>query len=383
MIQEIYIKNFKSINEITLLFGQFNCLLGMNGAGKSTILQAIDFLAHLMTGQVREWLDLRGWSAADLNSKLSGQINLNFSVVFITASNQRLLWAAAFNRSGLRCYRERIDLDGKRVFSLNGYVCTSKGKDSDVNFVFYGSLLSQLKDTQLLPEILEFREAMRNLCSLELLSPQLMRKRARGDEQGDIGAGGEKLSAFLHTLKGESRARLLELLKTFYPALVDFKVTSQRGGWKKLSVIEQFGEKRLVTEATHLSDGLLRILAVLAQTDSDRALILLDEIENGINQEIMQKLVEALLAAPQQILVTTHSPLILNYLEDEVADKWVQFVYKTPEGGTRVRPFFAIPRIAEKLRSMGPGDAFVDTDLHELTRECCELDRQVSLEQGL
>jgi hypothetical protein len=54
----------------------------------------------------------------------------------------------------------------------------------------------------------------------------------------------------------------------------------------------------------------------------------------------------------------------------------VQLLYKTPAGETRIRPFFAIPRIAAKLEAMGPGDAFVDTDLRALTQECIALDQQ-------
>ena len=74
--------------------------------------------------------------------------------------------------------------------------------------------------------------------------------------------------------------------------------------------------------------------------------------------------------------MTTHSPLLLNYLPDAVAQEAVQFLYKTPAGATRCQQFFKIPRIADKLRAMGPGDAFVDTDLKLLTQECIELDRQ-------
>ena len=75
-------------------------------------------------------------------------------------------------------------------------------------------------------------------------------------------------------------------------------------------------------------------------------------------------------------LAADGSPLLLNYLPDEVACNAVQLLYKTPEGETRRREFFKIPRIADKLRVMGPGDAFVDTDLKLLTQECIELDRQ-------
>ena len=206
-----------------------------------------------------------------------------------------------------------------------------------------------------------------------------MRRRARSTDR-DIGAGGEKLSAFLHGIKGEARNRLLELLRSFYPNLVDFKVTSQKAGWKKLTVIEHFSERRLETEARHINDGLLRILAILAQASTDRSLILLDEVENGINPEVVEKLVNVLVAAQQQIIVTTHSPMILNYLEDDWAREAVQFIYKNHDGETRARRFFDIPRIERKLTVMGPGEAFVDTSLIALTEECIALDQGIAHE---
>lgn len=374
MIELIHIKNFKSLSEVSLLLDKFNCLIGMNGAGKSTILQALDFLSQMMIGQVQEWLDTRGWKSHDLNCKLSKESNLTFGVKYKTSTGQELKWIGIFNRVNLRCTSEAISVDGEKIFHASGQSFQFKGKPKqDISFVFQGSLLSVLKDSELSDPVKEFRDALRKIRSLELLSPQMMRKRARTNDQ-DIGAGGEKLSAFLHSIKGEHRDRLLSMLKGFYPNLLDFKITSQKAGWKKLSVIEAFQDQKLETEATHLNDGLLRILAVLAQSESDRSLILLDEIENGINQEIVEKLVDTLVASPQQMLVTTHSPLILNYLDDDTAKKSVQFIYKTPQGLSKIRHFFEIPRIGEKLRYMGPGDAFVDTDLEALTQECIELD---------
>lgn len=374
MIELIRIKNFKSLSEVSLVLDKFNCLIGMNGAGKSTILQALDFLSQMMLGQVQEWLDTRGWKSHDLNCKLSKESNLTFGVKYKTSTGQELKWIGIFNRVNLRCTSEAISVDGEKIFHAVAQSFQFKGKaKQDISFVFQGSLLSVLKDSELSDPVKEFRDALRKIRSLELLSPQMMRKRARSNDQ-DIGAGGEKLSAYLHSIKGEHRDRLLSMLKGFYPNLLDFKITSQKAGWKKLSVIEAFQDQKLETEATHLNDGLLRILAVLAQSESDRSLILLDEIENGINQEIVEKLVDTLVASPQQMLVTTHSPLILNYLDDDTAKKSVQFIYKTPQGLSKIRHFFEIPRIGEKLRYMGPGDAFVDTDLEALTQECIELD---------
>ena len=380
MIESIRIVNFKSLAAITLRLKRFNCLVGMNGAGKSTVLQALDFLSQLMRGDVQGWLDQRGWSAADLHCKLVKERNIWFTVKFKPATGGVLNWVGVFNRTDLQCFQEDVffndGINTKKLLRSKGQIFELEGKPrQNISFEFQGSILSVLKDTELSAPLLEFRNALRQIRSLELLSPHLLRKSARVSEN-DIGAGGEKLSAYLDNIKGDKKAIFVELLQKFYPALVDFKITSQRSGWKKLSVFEQFGDQKLETEALHLNDGLLRILAILAQTNADRSMLLLDEIENGINQEIAEVLVEALLESPQQLLVTTHSPLLLNYLPDDVALEAVQFVYKKPNGKTEVCRFFDIPRIAEKLQVMGPGDAFVDTDLKLLTQECIELDQK-------
>lgn len=373
MIEFVRIRNFKSLGEVSLRLAAFNCLIGMNGAGKSSVLQAFDFLSHLMRGDVSGWLEQRGWSIADLNCKLRKESNVTLAVEFRLASGELLTWIGVFNRSMLRCSSETISIEDRTVFKADGssYYIPERSRQ-EITFTHEGSLLSALKDSELGEQVLAFRNALRRIRSLELLSPQSLRKRARAGD--DIGMGGERLSAYLDGIKGDAKNRLVEALRRFYPRLVDFKVKTLRSGWKSLSVIEQFEGHKLETEAAHLNDGLLRILAVLTQATSDRSLILLDEIENGINQEVVEKLVDTLVASPQQLFVTTHSPLVLNYLMDDVARHSVQFIYKTPEGESRIRHFFAVPRVAEKLRVMGPGDAFVDTNLEQLTRECLMLD---------
>jgi predicted ATPase len=382
MIKSIRISNFKSIVDLTLRLDRFNCLVGMNGAGKSTVLQAFDFLSHLMLGDLDRWLTDRGWEIADLNNKLRKESNITLEVDYLVADDLEVSWVGVFNRSTLRCTRERVmeyQRDGKgephrRLLLVENNSLALDGKDrQEIPFTYQGSILSALKDSELPSTLLSFRDALRRMRSLELLSPQLLRKRARSSDH-DIGPGGEKLSAFLDNIKGPKKDDLLKLLQRFYPSIADFRVSTMKSGWKKLIVSEQFEGQKLETEATHLNDGLLRVLAVLAQSSTNRSIILLDEIENGINQEIAEALVDTLVASPQQLLVTTHSPLILNYLTDEVARSSVQMIYKTPEGETRIRRFFEIPRMAQKLSAMGPGDAFVDTDLKLLTQECIAAD---------
>ena len=148
---------------------------------------------------------------------------------------------------------------------------------------------------------------------------------------------------------------------------IDFVSQLVRGdmkGWKQLEIIK--GNKgqesgipglfpRMTTEARHINDGMLHLIAILAELQSGHSFLLFDEIENGINPELVEFLIEALTSTDKQVLVTTHSPMILNYLSDEVAKSGVIYLYKTPIGFTKAIQFFSIPSIAEKLTVMGPG----------------------------
>ena len=68
-------------------------------------------------------------------------------------------------------------------------------------------------------------------------------------------------------------------------------------------------------------------------------------------------------------MITTHSPIVLNYIDDEVAIKSVHYIYKTEEGFTKSIPFFDIPSMKEKLELMGVGEVYVDTNLSDLYEE--------------
>jgi ABC-type multidrug transport system ATPase subunit len=132
----------------------------------------------------------------------------------------------------------------------------------------------------------------------------------------------------------------------------------------------------MTTEARHINDGMLRMIAILAELQSDNRFLLFDEIENGINTELVEFVIGTLVEAQQQVLVTTHSPMILNYLEDEVARKGVIYLYKTTQGHTESIPFFSIPSLSKKLEVMGPGEAFVDTNLTELANEIAGMSKE-------
>lgn len=107
----------------------------------------------------------------------------------------------------------------------------------------------------------------------------------------------------------------------------------------------------------------------MAQQFSPLETLLFDEIENGINPEVIEKVVDALVASPKQIIVTTHSPMLLNYMTDEVAKQSVMLIYKNKDGSTHATRFFDIPSAARKLKSLAPGDAMLDVYLENIAQE--------------
>lgn len=376
-LTQVYFDNFKSLLDFKLPLAKLSCLIGLNGTGKSTVLQALDFAGRLFRGNISGWLAGRNWDAADLNSRLINRRNIDLRIQGEHAGRQ-VEWHGSFNRGSLRCTKESLLVDEQpRLRVADGAITTPHGEtlaDGKIAFDYQGSVLSRLKRAALPDENLwSFVDCMRGITSLELLSPQALRRRT-DKSFGAIGLGGERLSAFLHDLPPDKEAVLTTKLVQLYPQLRRFHTRSLRRGWKELLIAEQFGEKRVYTEATHINDGMLRLMAILAETLTDATLLMFDEIENGINPELVESLLDTLIDAPQQVLVTTHSPMILNFLDDATARAGVQYLWRDADtGATRTHPFFAIPSLHEKLRVMGPGEAFVDTDLTRLAEEITTL----------
>lgn len=376
MIRQFYIDNFKSLVDFSLPpapdhVSKFSCIIGLNGAGKSTLLQAFDFIGQLMRGEIQHWLDGRDWKKTDLTSKLYKKQTITFKITLAFPVIGEIRWEGQYNSNLLRCTHESVAVEGTTIFKhMEGQFYYYEQK-VPINFSYQGSLLSQLvlKEPDHQP-LVELKKFMQNLKSLEMLSPHLMRKTSR--KANDVGVGGEMLSSFVATFKGEQKARLLERLQEFYPHVTEWDVKSLKAGWKKLSVHEDYPDsnrRQLETDSRHLNDGTLRILTILAQTQTEHPFLLFDEVENGINPELVRKLVDTLLTIDQQVVVTTHSPMILNYLPDDIAMESVILLYRTKDGRTRCKRYFDIEETKHKLPLMGPGEIFVDTDLYALINE--------------
>lgn len=384
MIKRLYIDNFKSLIEFSFPpnsdiqpLSEFSCLVGLNGAGKSTMLQVFDFIAQLPVSNTRidQWLEKRNWKARELTSKFSTKSIITFSVE-LEHERQTIVWSGTFNKDSLKCTSESVVVQNETVFSVQQgklFIPKEGNKQSTVvkDLMYQGSILSiRSFDLKMYPAIAAIKQFSDGMKSLELLNPQLIRTRAR--EAQDVGIGGEKLAAFFHTLSPEVRENILHDLKIFYPNVTSLSTTSFRAGWKSLKVTESFitsAQNGLETETIHMNDGMLRVLTMITEMHTNHTCILLDEIENGINPELVERLMDYLVKSKKQVIVTTHSPMVLNFLEDEIAKTGVFLVYRTKQGHTLCGRYFQSGRALEKLDLLGPGEVFVDTPLEEVSSD--------------
>ncbi|MDO6527216.1 ATP-binding protein [Motilimonas sp. 1_MG-2023] len=361
--------NFKSLVDFSMPFSQFNCLVGLNGSGKSTVLQFIDFLSQQISGDIDEWLESRQWRAKDLNSTLTKLSNISFTVELSDAGNP-VIWEASFNRTELYCTAEKIIWGGRTLLNVadGKFSLPTEELQAPITFAYQGSILSQLRENQLPKELVKFKTFFNELNALDMLSPDMLRDQHISGKT--LGAGGKMLSSFISKMSKDEKSNLVTTLTGLYPNLVKVDATVQKSaGTVRLDIEEKFGEKVIKTEARHINDGLLRFMAIFAQLTKKQSALLLDEIENGVNPELIEKLVDSLVEANTQVIITTHSPMILNYMEDEVAKTGVVYIYKNKAGVTQAIRLFDLPYMLNKLKFMGPGEAYEDTILEDLVTE--------------
>ena len=394
MIRAFAIDNFKSLVDFRLppkphQLGALTVLVGLNGAGKSTVLQAFDFVGHLANGQVSQWLAKREWKSSDLTSRLLKKKLISFGILIEHPEQGLIEWRGSFNTTEGRCTSESVIIvNDQQVLRLKDgqMVVSPRHGDASVDYPlrainYEGSSLSFISPKDVHPAIEIVKAVAANLRSLDLLSPQAMRRRAK--DGSDIGYGGERLSAYIHGLSVDAKKELMLALKEFYPHLAELGSSSLRSGWKDLKIIEEYRKEsgisiRVESGSRQINDGLLRILAVLAEISSGQmrdtvsdvnSCVLFDEIENGINPEIVQKLVQYLLEAKRQTIVTTHSPLVLNYLPDAVAKESVILLFRDGSGCTRSARLFDLPSAKRKLVFLGPGEVYVGSCIEILSEE--------------
>jgi hypothetical protein len=377
-LRRVRIRGFKALADMDLRVpSDILILIGGNGAGKSSILQALAFVQYVAKGQPSAFFSDRIWDPTDIRTQIRTPLRtgiISYRLLLEDQEGLKIYWHFYWHLAKSRMEHEEVWVrqsgapDPVRILRVSAKNLIEIGSVKITGIRPEGSLIGLVDPDTTPPEVYENLSAVHRwgsgIFSLELLSPVDMRRGARGTPS-DIGPRGERLGGFLASLKPDQKNRLVTRLAAFYP-LKDLDTKRKRAGWVDLSVAEKFeGVGRIA--ATHMSDGFMRLLglASIPEFGGAASTVLLDEAEDGIEPHVLPNFIRLVSRESDvQLIVTSHSPILVNAFEpSEIA-----FVARDGEGRTQVASFVSIHDFNAGLQYFGPGELWTNTEISAINR---------------
>ena len=222
------------------------------------------------------------------------------------------------------------------------------------------SLLSTRLYPFLYPHAVALQEELARWATFYFEPRERMRAPTPVTEVHHMGVMGENLAALLNTMRGVNKQRFNYLeaeLQTVIPSITGIEPDVNPLGDVELNLQE--GEK--LVSARVVSEGTLRILGllVLKGVKNYPTLVGLEEPENGVHPSRMNRIAEMLetrrLLEDTQLIVTTHSPLLLEFMRPEFF-----YLCRMVDGETVIEPFIA--RLKSRWPKMDIQKALEDPD---------------------
>jgi len=384
--------NFKALKDLTIEFTPLTVLIGENSSGKSTVLQALDFLCSITSRDIDEYLKDREWDFGEIKSQFSLPEESIYFESVIEIDGTSLCWKISINNDdGKWTIKERInDKQSKEC-----YLSYNQGqKDFPFDFSqlsIKSSALKMLdidkspsKDGKCNPVIFKLKAWLSSSNSFELLTPDRMRSRGSRGKPDDIGMGGEKLAAFIHGMLPHKKSELNKLVSDFIGYDVKIATTTKgQQGWVEMYLIETWGTMEVKIKKRYISDGLLRIIAltsVIANHDGRKSghfssgagsgnmkgFIMLDEIEDGISPSHSEMLIRRFKTMvsdlKRQVVITSHSPVMINFIDEDS----IQFLWRDKAGTIHAEPLFKTDKMRETLDILNPGEVWLNYTREEI-----------------
>jgi predicted ATPase len=364
MLKRIRLKDFKSFVNEEVEVAPLTLLVGANASGKSNFLDALRFLqgisfdlslSEVLNGEPRSrpdaWPGLRGRAeeAARLGTE-AFTLETTWPAPGIAEIQYRITCRTSPN---LRIEEESFREAGEeRVISREGRV-RSIMKNGDFK-VSPGSIYFD--------EITRLSDPFRRLQFLGI-NPKEMRGYGRRDEL--LGEDGKNLSGVLARLCDDSEEKqvLIDWLTEFCaPEVEGIEFLEVKELGDVMAVFVEKGGKRI--SARSISDGTLHFLGTLLalRTAEPGSVILIEEIEAGLHPTRIRLLVEYLEMVTRelevQVIATTHSPVLLQWLSDESLRNAIVFGRVPDHEGTIMRRLGDLQYFNEVVERAGIEEMF-------------------------
>lgn len=283
MIAAVHFQNFKALRSAAVQLGPFNLLIGPNGSGKTSLIQAL--------------LRLRSLSAApavhthNLARPVAGGPVLEFT---FSAPFDRVRVRAACAHDELACDTLVVDHppgpEGEQLWAaLRLRIATIRG------FLF---------------------------------DHYAMAAPARRDDHRELASNAGNLAAVLAAWRTNHPEALRQLQAEFRRIVPEFHALDFRETGDRIELVASVNGDRVPADS--LSQGTLYLLAVLALAFDPEppAVVCLEEADRGVHPRMLREVRDALyrlsyprdfghLRAPVQVITTTHSPYLLDLFKEQ------------------------------------------------------------------
>ncbi|WP_372001180.1 AAA family ATPase [Tistrella mobilis] len=398
MLTAITLENFKSYRSARLPLAPLTVLIGANASGKSNAVEAMRLLSWLAQGQK---LSAIRYAIHDGEQVVRGKVQDlaycegdSFSIGCETDHDDfnRLSMTVSLREDGLHLAGEQVAGIRLPLYDLDQ---PSTGRSTDVrvaydNFSRGGkkphvvcsdqmAIFTQLtspatfdakhrKSRETIPKIARAYEA--SLGSMLFLDPVPARMRDYSfPGEHRLNGDGSNISSVLWDLTegarstDEATADVLGFVKSLPEQnIAGFDFLKEPRGGVMIQLEETFGAQTRRYDASLLSDGTLRVLAIAAAMLSAQSgsLVVIEEIDNGVHPSRARHLLDSIRNLARRrnlrVLLSTHNPALLDALPDEAVPD-VVFCYRDPEdGSSRLVRLDDLPTYPELVAQGSLGD---------------------------
>lgn len=336
MVKSISLKNWKTFKDTTLELGQSTLLCGPPCSGKTNAVEAIRLLKWLAEGrrfdhligvmqdpQYRRELNLRGSF-----SEVFGLRGIELGCTVPGKKKREVTWniCVGAGEDSLHVAAESLNVRGKGVplFETRTEPSGLAGKVDVVwNVKTVGTVaaddsrtvLSQLSGA--LSAGRDMRRALDNVLFCGL-APERMRESRTKKDLWRFREDGANLAAMLYRLCVVERRKdeVLTFLQSFPERHISDINFVEDAHDVNLSIVEQFGNTRIVSSAGMVSDSTLRLLGIAAAMLSApaHALLVIDDVCTGFSppnecRRLLEVICSTAAKRDAQVLLTTQMPV--------------------------------------------------------------------------
>jgi predicted ATPase len=231
------------------------------------------------------------------------------------------------------------------------------------------SFLDENSHQENFSELIALKQYLNNIYLFDFSGTSKLKSSGNINDEAIMGKFGEHLTSFLYHQPKTVLVELSKKLADYIPFIRNIRIKKKHSGEVELDIQECFNNHFI--GATSLSDGMMRILAIISLSlmGEKTKTMMIEEIEDGINPYLIEKIVETLMNIAQseakQFILTTHNPLILDWMLVE----GIYLLYRNKESGqVRAKRFSESSTVTNNLDYMNPGEIWINFDKETIAK---------------